>query len=102
MRNGTSDDTFTELRHATVAAEQVLDKTLLKRAKKEIEDKQEKSYTAHSSNLSARQLASIAAIAIALSGTKTPCKQQQQAPKRKWTGNQTAETAPTPKKKQFS
>ena len=68
MLNGASDNTFTEMRHLTVATQKVFEKPLLKRTKKEIE---EKSYPAHSENLSASQLATIAAIDSA------QCYQQQ-------------------------
>lgn len=62
MQNVTSDDTFTDLWHSTIAAEQALDKSLLKIAKTKTEAKQEKSYPQHRENLRNLQLESIGSI----------------------------------------
>ena len=56
LKNGTEDSTFTSLRYATIAAEDLLDHKLLAEARKEIDAHQPKTYGHHAQNLNERQL----------------------------------------------
>ena len=99
LRNGCSEETFAELRTSTINSDQVLDAPLLKKAKKEIESKQDTNYSNHRSNLSARDLDLIATLTAGRNPrqqSKKPQQQRNKPQKRKWAGAE-QETSSAPK-----
>ena len=94
MKNGSSDDTFTEMRHSTKSTDFTLPPALIKKAKSEIENKQENSYSAHAMNWTTSQLASAIKIAMR-QPAHTPAKQ---GPKRKWENTPTPQSPAQPKR----
>jgi len=88
LKNGSKEETFSNLRYGSIQSEFIFDPPTLKQAKMEIDNQSERSYGNHKDNMTAAQMQQVSIIAAAIQAAQKKSGNTKPPQKRNWSAQE--------------